>query len=275
MIVGVLSGIVLAGLLAVLSVVWRHRDHLALLRTTLYPRGRVRVAFSALLRVKDDDNYVLTRSTSRPDAYGPPGGVFEYFDSASDALNGLGFRNQSFDTRRAHMRGDLRGYVPARSLSRFIRWFAAEVDRESAAECLRRQLAEEMSRAGDPSLTTMLRGVTFTPVRVITEGPHPVPNQRCRELRRIEIYDLATDEASTRLRHRLLAMSQDPTVTSAKSVTGTGIISGWSGSTPIDPRSDYLLGLRRLIPRRVAGRLTVELHRIGRRADVTWRPELG
>lgn len=247
MIVGVLSGIVSASLLAGLSVVWRHRDHLALLRTTLYPRGLVRMSFSALLRVRDDDNYVLTWSTSRPGFYGPPGGVFKYVESASGALDGLGFRNQWSDSRPTHMRGDLRGFVPARSVSRFLRWFAADADRETAAECLRRKLAEELGPEGGRSLTDGLRGVTFTPVRVIIEGPHRVPHQRHRELRRFEIYDLAVDEASAHVRRRLLAMSGDPAVTSAKSVTGTEIISGWCGSTPIDPHSDYLLGLRKLM----------------------------
>lgn len=265
MIVGVLSSIVSAGLLAGLSVVvWRHRDHLAPLRTTLYPRGLVRVSFLAMLRVRDDDNYVLTWSTSRPGFYGPPGGVFKYFESASDALDGIGFRNQWLDSSRAQMHGDLYGFIPARSVSRFLRWFAAEVDRETAAECLRRQLAEELGKEGGRSLTTGLRGITFTPVRTFMEGPHRVPHQRYRELRRVDVYDLAVDEASARVRRRLLAMSKDPAVTSAKSVTGTEIISGWCGSTPIGPHSAYLLGFRRLMPD-----LPPVHRRAGRRSDST------
>jgi 8-oxo-dGTP pyrophosphatase MutT (NUDIX family) len=248
MIVGVLSSIVSAALLTGLSLTWRHRDHLALLRTTLYPRGSVRVSFATLLRVKDDDAYIVTQLTSRPGFYGPPGGVFKYFESATGVLDELGFRDERHESRRTKMRGDLRGFLPARSVSRFVRWFVAEVDRETAAECLRRELAEELEADGGRSLTTGLRGVAFTRVRVVLEGPHKVPQRAYRELRRFEIYDLATDVASARLRRLLLALSKDPAATSVQSVTGAEIASGWCGSTPIGPHTAYLLGSRKLLP---------------------------
>src|SRR5262245_40217381 len=115
MVMGVLSGIVSTLLIGAGSVLWRHRDHLSLLRVTLWPRGQVRVSFAALLRIKDDDRYVLVGASTRPGFLGPPGGVVKYRGSAA-TLDRLGFHEQRTGGYRADRRDDLRGLVPARSL---------------------------------------------------------------------------------------------------------------------------------------------------------------
>ena len=249
MVVGVLSSIISAAVLATASLLWRHRLHLALLRTTLYPRGLVRVSFAALLRVKDDDAYLLVNSTTRPGFHGPPGGVFKYHDSADDALDHLGFREQRLESHREHMREDLRGFVPARSALGFVRWFATGCDRETGPECLRRELSEELEGAlGDDQLGDV-RALTFKRVRTVTEGPRRVPRQSFRQLRRFEIYDLAvTDEASARFRRQLIERSRDPSIPALLRASSAEIAAGWCGATPIAPQSAYLFGPRKLLP---------------------------
>jgi 8-oxo-dGTP pyrophosphatase MutT (NUDIX family) len=246
MVVGVLSSIVSAILLGGASLLWRHRAGLGLLRTTLYPRGLVRVSFAALLRVKDDDRYVLVASSTRPGFYSPPGGVFKHHGSALPALDALGFREQRFETRRPYMRADVRGFVPARSAVSFVRWFVRGEDRETATDCLRRELVEELGGTGGPSLVQDIRGLTFRRVRVVMEGPRRVPRQSYRQLRRMEVYDLVvTDEASARFRRQLLALGDDPEVATVTCADGQQIMSGWCGTRPVAPHSAYLIGPKR------------------------------
>lgn len=247
MVVGVLSSIVSAILIGGASLIWRHRDHLSLLRTTLYPRGLVRVSFAALLRIKDDDRYVLVKSSTRPGFYGPPGGVLKYHEAATAALDALRFREQRFESRRPHMRADLRGFLPARSTAGFVRWFVTGEDRETATECLRRELAEELADAGGQGLLGDVAALTFRRVRIVMEGPRRVPSQSYRQLRRFEVYDLAvTDEASARFRRQLIDLSDDPQT--VQCATAAEMATGWCRASPVAPHSGYLVGPKRLLP---------------------------
>jgi 8-oxo-dGTP pyrophosphatase MutT (NUDIX family) len=249
MVVGVLSSIVSAILIGSVSLVWRHRHNLSLLRTTLYPRGVVRVSFAALLRIKDDDRFVLVESSSRPGFFGPPGGVFKYHESAIPTLDALGFREQRFESHRAHMRADLRGFVPARSAAGFLRWFVRGDDRETATDCLRRELVEELGDAGGPDLLRDVERLTFRLVRVVVEGPNRVRRQPYRQLRRFEVYDLSiSDEASARFRRRLIDLGGDRSTRVVLCVTGAEMATGWCGKSPVSPHSGYLLGRTRFVP---------------------------
>ncbi len=246
MVMGVLSGIVSTLLLGAGSLVWRHRTHLSLLRTTLWPRGTVRVSFSAVLRVKDDDRYVLV-GTTIPGFFGPPGGVVK-FQGPVPALDQLGFHEQRADRHRADMRDDLRGFVPARSLVGFVRWFATGSSRETGTECLRRELVEELvDDDGVPLLH--VPALSFALVRTAIEGPRCVVRQPYRQLRRVEVYDLVLDdEPAARFRRQLLDLADDPDTPTVRCATRTEITTGWTGTTPIAPHAAYLFGGRKLLP---------------------------
>lgn len=243
MVVGVLSSIVSALLIGGVSLLWRHRGNLSLLRTTLYPRGLVRVSFAALLRIKDDDRYVLVESSTRPGFYGPPGGVFKYHEAAIPTLDALGFHEQRFEQRRDHMKRDIRGFVPARAAAAFLRWFVTGEDRETATECLRRELVEELDDPGRPGWGSDVGSLTFRHVRTVMEGPRPVPNEHYRQMRRFEVYDMVvTDETSARIRRRLIDMSRDPATGATLCTNATEIATGWCGDTPLTPHTAYLVG---------------------------------
>ncbi len=127
------------------------------------PRDRLlRVSFSALLRIRDEDRMVLFQTPARPDTFGPPGGVFKYFDPATPALGRLNFRVEQRATAEDTTRSDLRGFLPYSSMKGFQRWFATGAYREDATECLRRELLEELAEVGFPGLAEDARGLAAT-----------------------------------------------------------------------------------------------------------------
>jgi hypothetical protein len=209
----------------------------------------VRISFSALLRVKEDDRYLLFDTPSRPASYGPPGGVIKYFEPALRTLGRLGFREDRSRTRSEQMRSDLRGLLPTGAVREFRRWFASGAYREDATECLHRELVEELGQVGHPCQPAELYDVEFVPVRVVMEGPHAVPNRQFRQLRRFEVYDIAnTSTAAMRLRRRLIELGQNLTVPGILWATADEIVYGRSGSALIAPQSAFLMGTRRYLP---------------------------
>jgi hypothetical protein len=201
----------------------------------------LRVSFSALLRVRDEGRYVLFDTLSRPGLYSPPGGVFKYFEPAGPELERLGFREQRVETRRELMRCDLRGFIPGRSMRGFRRWFDTGAYREDSAECLRRELIEELAEVGFPQLRREVRGLTFAQVATVVEGPGEVPGKPYLQLRRFEVHDLvATSGPGARLRRRLVDLGEDPAVGTVLCVTAEEIAHGRAGHGLIAPQAALL-----------------------------------
>jgi hypothetical protein len=212
------------------------------------PRSQVRVSFAALLRVKDDDGYVLVATSTRPGCFGPPGGVFKHRPGAAGGLDGMGFREERHPSHRDAMRFDLRGLLPAGSLRAFGRWFATGAGRETAEECLRRALAESLGgQLGDDG--GLVRNLVFVPFRTVVEGPTRVAGKDFRQVRRCEVYGLdLTDPVSARFRARLLALAADPAVGGVLVATSADIEAAWSDGRQVVPQSAYLIGDRKLHP---------------------------
>jgi hypothetical protein len=191
---------------------WLHRQHLLLCRYVLRPRLRIRVSVAALLRVQDDDGYILFHSPLRPGHFGPPGGAIKYTPPGRTALERLGF--QAEPRTLPDQRDDLRGFIPASSLPRFARWLRSGDGRESATECLKRELREELSEVGHPELEDSLGDLVFLPVRTPIEGPRRVAGQPYHQIRFFDIYDLdCTTPAAQALRQTLLDIAGDPSDT--------------------------------------------------------------
>ncbi|MFI6504820.1 hypothetical protein [Nonomuraea typhae] len=208
----------------------------------------VRISFSALLRIKDDDGYVLFHSPNRPSVYGPPGGVFKYYEPVMRWLERLGFREDRFPSGN-DMKLDLRGFLPTRSMRAFHRWFESGAYREDAAECLHRELVEEVAEVGLPGLAGDVRGLGFAPVRTVVEGPGPVPGKPYRQVRRFEIHDLlTTSESGVRLRAGLVEAARDGDAANLILATAAEIAQGRAGRVLVAPQSAFLIGERRLRP---------------------------
>lgn len=247
MLANIVAGLITAALLAAGGLVWRHRRHLGLLRATLFPFGRLRVSVAALLRVKDDDGYVLVHQPFRPDAYGPPGGVVKYTDGARKALDALGFVEQRPAGRESTMSRDLRGVVPARHGIGFLRWYDGGADRESGPECLRRELREELAEVGHPELVPLAEDLRFEKVRTVLDGPRPTPGRQYRTVRSFDVYDVVTDTPeAARLLGRLFELGRDPQETAIVLVRAADIEEGRCDRHLISPQSAFLMGERRI-----------------------------
>ncbi|MGW3916882.1 SMODS-associated NUDIX domain-containing protein [Streptomyces sp. NPDC005070] len=239
------TGLLVALLSWLVSMLWGNRRWLPLLAVSMRPLREVRVSVASLLRIQDDDHYLLIHSPYRPDSYGPLGGVLKYHPSARPDLDRLGFREDGRVDQR--MRSDLRGFLPARALLRFARWLHDERDRESSLEAIRRELAEELGEIGHPELATGIERLRFAPVRHVVEGPLRVPGHAFRQIRFFDVFDLHLDapEAIT-LRDALLALAADPDNAGAVLVTAEDIKHGRHSRFYVGPHTAYLMGTQRL-----------------------------
>lgn len=245
MVEAVVVGVVVAFLGWIASALWRNRGRLGLLGRSLRPGRRVRVSVAVLLRVQHDDLYVLAHSPLRPHTFGPFGGAVKYHPSARPRLDALGFQEEERTDER--MRCDLRGFLKATALPAFARWLDAQRDRESAVECLRRELAEELGEVGHPELARGIAGTHFTRVRTVLDGPMAVPGKPYHQVRFFEVWDLDTTTAeAVALRDGLLALGRDPAVRGVVRVSADDIAHGRRGEDYVLPQSAFLTGGRRL-----------------------------
>jgi hypothetical protein len=246
MIVGIISSLIASALSGIGALAWRNRNNLAILTVVLMPVGTIRVSLSTLLRIKEGDQYVLFHTPYTPGSYGPPGGVFKFHPAAQQYLDRFFFREELRTAQAVVMHRDLRGFVPARRLAPFLRWFHSGSDRESATECLRRELREELSEIGHPELTAEVESIAFRFVRRIVEPPRNVPGRDYRQVRLFEVYSLeTTDEAASRLRSRLLDLARDSGDRRVILASGQDVVSGRCGELFIGPQSVFLFGTRR------------------------------
>ncbi|RSM57354.1 hypothetical protein DMH03_29490 [Amycolatopsis sp. WAC 01376] len=207
----------------------------------------IRVSFSALLRVTDDDRYVLFDSPARPSSYGPPGGVFKVHPPAGRILESWGFQPDRTAEGADRMKGDLRGLLPADSLRFFQEWFDTGAYRETAAECLCRELREEMSEVGIGAPGWSLGSLTFDPIRTVREGPGAVPGKPYLQLRNFEVYELSTrSPEAVRLRRELVEAGHDDSCPGVICASFDDITHGRLGRALIAPQSAFLAGSTRL-----------------------------
>ena len=110
----------------------------------LHRHELVRYSISALLRIQIDDRYLLVKNRHW-DKYQPVGGVLKRLPHSAHSLCDLGVREDNMFNHDDINRGDLRVHVPARSVSRFLNWYASGVGRELEPW---REFYEELVRPG-------------------------------------------------------------------------------------------------------------------------------
>lgn len=245
MIEKIVTGVAVALLGFIGRTLWRNRQHVSLLRLFVTPWWRMRVSVAVLLRLQDEDHYVLFDSLARPGAFGPPGGVVKYQDQARHSLDGLGFEAEM--RSREMMRNDLRGFLPAWHVPGFAQWLRKGSGREPWTECLRRELVEELDEVGHSELAPAARSVNFVSVRSVIDGPLRVSGESYRQIRFIEVYDLLVDGTeSAGLRTSLLSLARDETDPHVVGASRNDIARGRVGAFVIAPQSAFLIGGRRL-----------------------------
>ncbi|WP_260478674.1 hypothetical protein [Kibdelosporangium aridum] len=241
----ILAGLITSALTATAAVAWRHRLRL------FTPSRDVRVSFCALLRVRDDDCYLLFHARSRPGSYSPPGGVYKYSREGEQQLEQLGFRDEPKPSDLVNdRRHDLRGFISSRVTRKFLRWFESGAGRESATACLRRELVEELTEVGHPELIDDVASLEFTPVRVVQEGPHHEPGTDHLHLRRFDVYDIAVarDETAAQFKQRLLALIGGPASDLVAGAGARDIEYGRCEAGLISGHAAFLIGTKRFHP---------------------------
>jgi hypothetical protein len=207
----------------------------------------VRVSMSVLLRIRDDDRLVLFHMPSRPGSFGPPGGVFKYFQPATCVLDEFDFRQERSNRQPDPTKADLRGFLPAPRLRHFLRWYNSGAYRENAAECLARELLEELDEVGLPHLCDGVHGTPFVHLHTVDEGPHDVPGRNYRQYRRFEVYDLVTTDSNALwLLQELSAAGTDPAVPLVTCVSRQSVVDGRHETALIAPHTAFLLGQERV-----------------------------
>lgn len=183
--------------------------YLRFLRFKINKRGqRIRISFSALLSVCHGNRYLLISNLHRPDTFGPIGGVFKHNKSCRDMLRELEFEPQfSGNCDKKDLEEDLRGFLPAKNLFSLVRWFTRDQQRETGAECINREVAEELQEIGASFSPPHLRSHCVKKVRTVFEGPWPVPGTDYLQFRIVEIYELCEEPETQELLKNILEFS--------------------------------------------------------------------
>ena len=159
------------------------------------PNQEIRVSMSALIRIAEGDKYVLVRNLHRPESFAPLGGVYKCGERAQCELDRFEFRPQAID---GDMVGDLRGFLPNKHLAAFLDWFAGGNGRETAHECLSRELSEELTQANLQVQSEEIAGLRFVHVRTVHEGPDHIAAERYLQYRIFDVYDPVADTIAGR-----------------------------------------------------------------------------
>jgi ADP-ribose pyrophosphatase YjhB (NUDIX family) len=201
--------------------------------------AEVRVVVSAVLRIEHAGKYLLIRNTHRPESFAPVGGVYKYRPSARPTLDTFCYRA---DARDLEMQNDVRGFVTKGTFSSFQAWFKSEAHRETAEECLRRELEEELDEV---SLSfSQLADLNFRKVRAVDEGPEFVEAHKYWQFRIFEIYEFTETPSA----HALLDILKQSSKTSKDLlwVTADEIQKGRAQTREVlAPHASYFLGTKR------------------------------
>jgi hypothetical protein len=224
---------------------------LRFLKCAVIRRGEaIRIAFSALVLLRDGDHYLLVRNLHRPESFAPFGGVFKYMNTST--LDQVEFRPQtveSADRINSDMKDDLRGFLPRKNLPALVGWFKKGRGRESADDCLTRELAEEVAEVGLSKSVKCPEIIPFLLVRKVEEGPEKVMGETYTQYRIFEVWEPDFSKAVVRkfvrrLMEKARAGQKDLLLASAQE-----IISGRAASGDlIGHHAGYLFGNKRVRP---------------------------
>jgi SMODS-associated NUDIX domain len=210
----------------------------------------MRIAFSALVLLRDGDHYLLVRNLHRPESFAPFGGVFKYKDLSM--LDQFEFRPQtlgSIDNINSDMKDDLRGFLPRKNLSALVAWFRKGKGRETADDCLRRELAEEIQEIGISRQVKCPEVIPFRFIRRVEEGPENIPGETYTQYRIFEVYEPDISKPSV---NKLVKTLMSRAYSGEKDLlfaTSQEIVSGRAASgNLIGHHAGYLFGNKRVRP---------------------------
>lgn len=118
---------------------------LYILCNTKYRNKSIRLSVSYLLRIRLDNKYLLVKSSRIPGQFQPVGGVYKYYTAAQNFLDSIGAKPDTAYNYDDSLKNDLRIFVPAKNVLKFIKWFDKKEQRECSPE---REFKEELIDTG-------------------------------------------------------------------------------------------------------------------------------
>jgi hypothetical protein len=237
-----------AGVAILLHLIEKTRKLRFLKCRIIAPGQEMRISFAAIARVSQGGRQVLIQNLHRKEVFGPIGGVYKYRDPARITLEDrLFFRPQNIGPGN-DMQDDLRGFLPRRNLSNVVRWFDSCADRESAYQCVRREIREELREIGLADMRASLGSFELDRVRRVGEGPDHVPGQQYTQYRIFDVFNFRpTNGAGFNFFERLLLEAR--THPNLLLATPEEILRGRSSDGRIiGHHAAYLLRARRIRP---------------------------
>jgi hypothetical protein len=146
-----------------------------------------RIAYSAIVRMKTTDNrYILVRNLHRPENFAPFGGIYKYSAQGENFIDKIEFKPHYLGTND-HANSDLRGFTKRKHIGSFNNWRKTGKGREDYADCIHREIKEELNEIGERYSPSRL-SLNF--IRTVIEGPHYEPSVRYTSLRIFDVYDI-------------------------------------------------------------------------------------
>jgi len=167
----------------------------------------IRFSISALVRIKVDDQYLLTKG-NRIEQFQPVGGVLKTFNAAHAKLGNLGVKADNKIPIDQDSRDDLRVFVPQRSIETFIQWYLGGRGRETSPW---REFNEELVETGVLSAENF-RTPAFDYIERRVEGIRWTPHFQCYEVLIAEVFALVPTLKQTEELDELRSRNDAPRV---------------------------------------------------------------
>lgn len=192
---GIILGAIVGAIVSKLfDFLWGIRKYMRIWIILIFNRNeRVRISCAYLFRIKSDNKYLLIKN-KRIDQFQPVGGVYKYYESFKDESNKLGLTFEKNDN--FYEKNDLRVYVPAKKVLRFIKWFNSGKNREINVT---REFYEELIKTGFISQNELLE-IQFEYIKQIDCKLKKSKHFGCKEILMHNIYDVSFNNKEN-LRH--------------------------------------------------------------------------
>lgn len=221
-----------------------------LLYQVIFRNKNIRISCASLLKVEDENRFLLIRNKLRPNLYSPIGGANRYSTTAISFLRDIEFQH---DGNHSQIKGDklkrdLRGFIPSKNLFKFIEWYSKNKDREENS--LGREIPEELTEIQLGKILKHTKGIEFNFIKEITETPHPVSGKNFLQFRILKIYEISIDSVDLNLFLESIKAEDNPNliwVTSDEIEQGRD-----SNHNLIGSNASYLIANKKLLKEDVA-----------------------
>lgn len=182
----------LRGMLFLMKFALRHQENLVpIIKSIRHFNSKIRISTSAVLLVKNDDDYVLVKNHHRPEFYAPIGGVYKHTGKKPEILEKIEWQaDYTLHTPKLEdMKNDLRGIIIGRRFPEFLNWFTSRRGREGE-QCIYRELREELLEGSvGKSLRDRSADIKLELFRRVLEGPHAIDGRSYQaQFRYFEVY---------------------------------------------------------------------------------------